>query len=127
MSAIHTFFGRPGGRTISVRIQPLALSIFLALFSVFHATETLAGGVGSLDAESRRAVREAQMGRYGGRAQGGSVEYRDRSGVAVQNDVRGRRTNCTTQVGQVNNNEVRHGNRIQQVTVVEGNVVNVCD
>lgn len=123
MGAIHALGGQPflgHGRSSM-------LPFVLVLFAALHAAEALASGVGNLDADSRRAVREAQMSRFGGRTQGGSAEYRDRSGVAVQNDARGRRTNCTTQVGQVNSQETRRGNRIQQVTVVEGNVVNVCD
>lgn len=113
--------------------QPIELSGFriptllLAAVSLLQFGQACANGVGNLDAENRRAVREAQMSRFGSRDQGGSSNNLNRPGVVVQNDGRGRRNNCTTQVGQSNNYGTQHGMRVQQVTVVEGNIVNVCD
>ena len=47
--------------------------------------------------------------------------------VQINNTNYGREKNCVVQVGNVINNNSVKGVRQQNVTVVEGNIVNVCD
>lgn len=104
----------------------VAIRLILVL-SFAYAPPALPSGVDKLDSESRRAVREAQMSRFSNRDQGKAGSAQAQSGVVVQNSSRGQKGKCTTQVGHVTNYGNQHGTRINQITVVEGSVVNVCD
>lgn len=107
--------------------------LLVGVILLLAESEVFANGVSGLDADSRRSVREAQMSRFGSpqaRNQNGNRNIStspNGSPAAVQNTSRDHKRACTTQIGHMTNYGSQHGTRVQQITVVDGNVINVCD
>lgn len=92
----------------------------------------------TLDSDSRRGIQEAKMLKYGSQ----SGEKKTLPSLAPQNNNQNKAvqitnlrpsntlnksgSQCTVKVGNVIQNNTMRGTRQQNVTLVEGNVINVC-
>lgn len=95
----------------------------LFIITIHFACIAYAGPIGQLDSSSRRAVRDAQLEGYGGTTK----QKVGRDGVNVQNQVDAKgRVKCIVSVGNVIVDDRRRGNRIENNTIVTGDIVNAC-
>jgi hypothetical protein len=102
----------------------------MAEFGAKNSEQGGTAGLADLDSSSRRIVREAELGSFRGKGenyQGGLNSTPGAPGVFIQNTVDqfGRKT-CSVSAGQVATGTIKKGSSTQNVTVVTGNVVNVC-
>lgn len=97
----------------------------MALIILMTATgAAVAGSIGELDSSSRRMVREAELDGYGRKAK---VDDNAQPGVSIQNqlDEFGKKK-CIVSAGNVVTKKIEHGGRIENKTIVTGNIINVC-
>lgn len=97
----------------------------LVLVLLMSATgAVVAGTIGGLDSSSRRLVREAELEGYGSKPKAGDNAQ---PGVLIQNqlDEAGKKK-CIVSAGNVITSKIEHGGRIENKTIVTGNIINVC-
>jgi hypothetical protein len=112
------------------------------LLVAIYCTSVMAGPLNTdLDSSSRRSIQEAKMHKYGQNTdqdnnaiadfQNKDVNQFRQHAVEIVNTggsrmFKGEEKRCDIKVGNIITNTKMSGTRQQTVTVVEGNVVNVC-
>lgn len=97
----------------------------LLLVCLMSATgSVMADSIGGLDSNSRRLVREAELEGYGRKPK---VDENAQPGVVIQNriDEFGKKK-CIISAGNVVTSKIEHGGRLENKTIVTGNIINVC-
>lgn len=84
----------------------------------------MADAIGGLDSSSRRMVREAELEGYGRKAK---VDENAQPNILIQNkvDELGKKK-CIISAGNVVTSKIERGSRLENKTIVTGNIINVC-